>query len=297
MSVVEPEPAPAPDGQDLRALAAQYGLTSSSKRQPIGSYLAELASRRDFIVAMGTGRKSAQYRDTSLGRLWQVIGPILNAIVYYFIFGVLLQTSKGVENFPAFLIIGVFTFTYTQRVVTGATKSIANNRAMIRAIHFPRAVMPLSVIVQEFQQQIVSLGVLGVIVLLTGEPLSWTWLGVLPILVLQSLFNTGLCLLVARWTAASRDVAQLVPFVMHTWRYLSGVMFSIPVFAADLAPWVMDLLYLNPMTGYLELMRGCMLSDYPVPAWLWPLGAAWALLTLVVGFVVFWRAEESYSRG
>ncbi|MGB7979729.1 MAG: ABC transporter permease [Candidatus Nanopelagicales bacterium] len=297
MSAVVPDPAPAPDGQDLRALAAQFGLTSTSKRQPMGSYLAELYSRRDFVVAMGTGRRSAQYRDTSLGRLWQVIGPILNAIVYYFIFGVLLQTSKGVDNFPAFLIIGVFTFTYTQRVVTGSTKSIANNRGMIRAIHFPRAVMPLSVIVQEVQQQVVSLGVLGIIVLLTGEPLTWLWLGVLPILVLQSIFNTGLGMMVARWTAASRDVAQLVPFVMHTWRYLSGVMFSIPVFTADLAPWVKDVLYLNPMTGYLELMRGCLLSDYPVPAWLWALAAGWAVLFLVVGFVLFWRAEETYSRG
>ncbi len=297
MSAVAPDPAPAPDDQDLRALAAEFGLTSTAKRQPIGSYLAELSARRDFIVAMGTGRKSAQYRDTSLGRLWQVIGPILNAIVYYFIFGVLLQTSKGVDNFPAFLIVGVFTFTYTQRVVTGATKSIANNRAMIRAIHFPRAVMPLSVIVQEFQQQIVSLGVLGIIVLLTGEPLSWTWLGVLPILVLQTMFNIGLGFMVARWTAASRDVAQLVPFVMHTWRYLSGVMFSIPVFTADLAPWVEKVLYLNPMTDYLELMRACLLSGYSAPAWLWALATGWAVLFLVVGFVIFWRGEESYSRG
>lgn len=297
MSAVAPDPAPAPDDQDLSALAEQFGLTSSAKRQPIGGYLRELAARRDFVVAMGTGRKSAQYRDTSLGRLWQVIGPILNAIVYYFIFGILLQTSKGVDNFPAFLIIGVFTFTYTQRVVTGSTKSIANNRAMIRAIHFPRAVMPLSVIVQEVQQQVVSLGVLGIIVLLTGEPLTWTWLAVLPILVLQTMFNIGLGFMIARWTAASRDVAQLVPFVMHTWRYLSGVMFSIPVFTADLDPWVRDALYLNPMTGYLELMRGALLTDYAAPAWLWALAAGWAALFLVVGFVVFWRAEETYSRG
>ncbi|MCU0262791.1 MAG: ABC transporter permease, partial [Candidatus Nanopelagicales bacterium] len=223
MSTTTPEPAQAPDAQALRALVDEWGLASTSARQPMGSYLRELWDRRDFVVAMGSGRKSAQYRDTSLGRLWQVLGPILNAIVYYFIFGVLLQTSKGVENFPAFLIIGVFTFTYTQRVVTGGTKAIANNRNIIRAIHFPRAVMPLSVIVQEVQQQVVSLGILGIIVLLTGEPITWLWLLVAPVVVLQTMFNVGLCMLVARWTAASRDVTQLVPFVLQTWRYLSGV--------------------------------------------------------------------------
>ncbi|MCU0264239.1 MAG: ABC transporter permease [Candidatus Nanopelagicales bacterium] len=297
MSTSTPASVPAPDGQDLRTLADEWGLTSSSARQPIRAYIRELWTRRDFIIAMGSGRKSAQYRDTSLGRLWQVLGPILNAIVYYFIFGVLLQTSRGVENYPAFLIIGVFTFTYTQRVVTGGTKAIANNRNIIRAIHFPRAVMPLSVIVQEVQQQLVSLGILAIIVLLTGEPITWLWLGVVPVVLMQTVFNVGLCMLVARWTAASRDVAQLVPFVMQTWRYLSGVMFSIPIFTADLEPWVETVLYLNPMTEYIELMRACLLQGYEIPVFLWAFAAGWALVTLVVGFVVFYRAEESYSRG
>jgi teichoic acid transport system permease protein len=297
MSTAVPEPGPVPDGLAVRALVDEWGLTSSSARQPIRSYITELWNRRDFIVAMGSGRKSAQYRDTSLGRLWQVLGPILNAIVYYFIFGVLLQTSRGVENYPAFLIIGVFTFTYTQRVVTGGTKAISNNRSIIRAIHFPRAVMPLSVIVQEVQQQVVSMGILFVIVLLTGESVAWSWLGVIPVVLLQTVFNVGLCMLVARWTAASRDVAQLVPFVMQTWRYLSGVMFSIPIFTADLAPWVEKAMYLNPMTEYIELMRACLLADYSTPEYLWAFAAAWALFTLVVGFFVFYRAEESYSRG
>jgi teichoic acid transport system permease protein len=297
MSTTLPDPVPAPDDQDMRALAAQWGLTSSSQRQPLVSYTRELWARRDFIIALGTGRKTAKYRDTALGRLWQVLAPILNAIVYYFVFGILLQTSKGVENFPAFLIIGVFTFTFTARVVSGGMKSIANNRSLIRAIHFPRAVLPLSVIVEEVQQQLVSLGILGIIVLLTGEPLTWRWLGVLPVLVLQTLFNVGLCLMVARWTSASRDVSQLIPFLMQTWRYLSGVMYSIPVFTADLPPWVEKVMYLNPMTEFLSLMRSSLMVSYDAPAYLWAFAAGWSLLVLVAGFVIFQRAEESYSRG
>jgi teichoic acid transport system permease protein len=291
-----PEPV-GPPQEDLRALAQAWGLTSSVARQPVGSYLRELWVRRDFVRAMARGRRSTQYRDTVLGRLWQVLAPILNAAVYYFIFGVLLQTSRGVENYPAFLITGVFTFTYTQRAVTGGTKAIANNRNLIRAIHFPRAVLPLAVIVQEISQQVVSLAILGVILLATGEPLTWAWLWVLPIMLLQTVFNAGVCLLVARWTAASQDVAQLMPFVIQTWRYVSGVMFSIPVFAADLAGWVQAVLYLNPLTAFIELMRDALMTSYGAPGWLWWIALGWALVTVLLGFVVFYRAEESYSRG
>lgn len=297
MSASAPGQSAAPDDQDLGALAREWGLASSAARQPVGSYLRELWARRDFVQAMASGRRSTQYRDTLLGRLWQVLGPILNALVYYFIFGILLQTSKGIDNFTAFLITGVFTYTYTQRAVTGGTKAIANNRSLIRAIHFPRAVLPLAVIVQEIQQQVVSLSILGIIVLATGEPLTWSWLLVIPIMGLQTVFNTGLCLLVARWTAASRDVTQLVPFVLQTWRYLSGVMFSIPVFTADLAPWIQTVLYLNPLTAYIELMRDAVMTSYSAPGYLWWYAAGWAVACLLIGFTVFYRAEASYSRG
>lgn len=297
MSAAAPDPSPAPADQDLSALAAQWGLSSSTARQPVLSYLRELWSRRDFVISLANSRNAAQYSDTVLGRFWQVLAPILNAIVYYFVFGVLLQTSKGIENYPAFLIAGVFTFTYTQRAVTGGAKAIANNRSLIRAIHFPRAVLPLAVIVQEVQQQVVSLAILAGLVLVTGEEITWYWLGVIPVMLLQTVFNAGLCMLVARWTAASQDVTQLIPFAMTTWRYLSGVFYSIYVFTEDLEPWVRAALFANPATVYIELVRICLMSSHTAPSYLWWYAAGWAVVSLVVGFVVFYRAEESYARG
>ncbi len=297
MTATAPEPPPAAAGQDLGALAAEWGLTSTTERQPLGSYLRELWARRDFVVSLASSRNSTQYADTLLGRFWQVLSPILNAVVYYFAFGILLKTSKGVENFPAFLIAGVFTFTYTQRAVTGGAKAIANNRGLIRAIHFPRAVLPLAVIVQELQQQFVSLGVLGILVLLTGEPLTWYWLAVIPAMLLQTVFNAGLCMMVSRWTAASQDVAQLVPFVMHTWRYLSGVFYSIYIFTEDLEPWVRAVLLANPTTTYIELVRNALMTSHEAPSYLWWYAAAWAVVSLLAGFTIFYRAEETYARG
>ena len=59
---------------------------------------------------------------------------------------------------------------------------------------------------------------------------------VIPAMLLQTMFNAGLCMMVARWTAASQDVTQLIPFVMTTWRYLSGVFYSIYVFTESAPP-------------------------------------------------------------
>lgn len=297
MAAKLPPPMVAPPDQDLSGLAAEAGLQKSTAVEPLGPYLRDLWSRRDFISALAHGRDSAEYMGTMLGRFWQVLGPILNAAVYYFAFGVLLGAKRGIENYPAFLIAGMFTFQYINRCVRGGTKSISNNRQLIRAVHFPRAVLPLSVLVQEFRQQLVSLVVLFIIVLATGEPLTWNWLLIIPVTVFQSMFCAGLCFLFARWTAASRDVNQLVPFIMQTWRYLSGVFYSITVMTATLDPWVRTLLYANPATTYIELVRDALMTTHSAPIFLWWYAAGWGLFTLLIGFWVFYRGEESYARG
>jgi teichoic acid transport system permease protein len=134
-------------------------------------------------------------------------------------------------------------------------------------------------------------------VLVSGEPLTWLWLAVVPVTVLQAAFNTGLCMMLARWAAVSRDVTQLLPFLMTVWRYVSGVFYSILVFTEDLDSWVRTLLLANPATVYIELMRDSMMTSHPAPGFLWWYAAAWAVVSLVVGFVIFYRAEEAYGRG
>lgn len=297
MSATLPPPITAPPGQDLSGLAQEAGLQRSTAVEPLGLYLRDLWHRRDFISAMAHGRDTAEYMGTFLGRFWQVLGPILSAAVYYLAFGVLLNARRGVENYPAFLIAGMFTFQYINRCVRGGTKAVTSNRQLIRAIHFPRAVLPISVLVQELRQQLVALVVLCAIVIATGEPVTWNWLLLIPATFLQSLFCAGLCLMFARWTASSRDVTQLVPFIMQTWRYVSGVFYSIAVMTADMEPWVRTLMYANPATAYIELVRDALMTTHAAPAFLWWYAAGWGVFSLLFGFWVFYRGEESYARG
>jgi teichoic acid transport system permease protein len=79
----------------------------------------------------------------------------------------------------------------------------------------------------ELQQLVVSMIVLAAIVLGAGEPLTWYWLLAIPALLLQATFNVGMGLFLARLGAGADDFSQLMPFLVRTWMYTSGVMFSI----------------------------------------------------------------------
>ncbi|MEU6175315.1 ABC transporter permease [Streptantibioticus parmotrematis] len=272
----------------------------SNARPPLREYTRQLWARRHFITAFATARLTAMYTTARLGQAWQVMTPLLNAAVYYLIFGILLGTSRGTPNFIPYLCTGIFVFTFTQSAVLSGTRSIADNLGLIRALYFPRACLPIAFTVIQLQQLVFSMGVLGAIVLLTGVPFTVNWFLILPALLLQSVFNAGLAMTMARIGSKATDTAQLMPFILRTWMYVSGVFYNLSVFTAHAPHWVARILNCNPALIYIELMRHALIdtvTSASLPPHVWPLAAFWAVFAGIAGYVFFWKAEEEYGRG
>ncbi|WP_406385353.1 ABC transporter permease [Streptomyces sp. NBC_01618] len=295
-------PPSADDGLSSAELAVKYGLTVSGARPGLFEYIRQLWGRRHFIMAFSRAKLTAQYSQAKLGQLWQVATPLLNALVYYLIFGMILGTRRGMtqEVFIPFLVTGVFVFTFTQSSVMAGVRAISGNLGLVRALHFPRASLPVSFSLQQLQQLMYSMIVLAAVAVGFGSYPSLSWLLIIPALAMQFFFNTGLALIMARLGSKTPDLAQLMPFVMRTWMYASGVMFSIPVMLKDKPAWIADVLQYNPAAVYMDLIRFALIDGYGsgnLPAHVWIVALAWAVLVGLVGFVYFWKAEERYGRG
>ncbi|MFF3937564.1 ABC transporter permease [Streptomyces phaeofaciens] len=288
---------------DLAALAARHGLSVSGARPSLPQYIRQLWARRHFITAFATAKLTSQYSGAKLGQLWQVMTPLLNAAVYYFIFGVLLQTKKGVPDYIPFLVTGVFVWTFTQSSIMSGTRAISGNIGLVRALHFPRAALPISYCLQQLQQLLFSMAALLVILFVMGVPPALSWMLVIPALTLQFVFNAGVSMILARAGAKTPDIAQLMPFVLRTWMYTSGVMWSIDTLLskhAELPSWAVDVLRANPAAVYIDLMRFALIDSFhasQLPPHVWAIATGWALLAGVGGFIYFWKAEETYGRG
>jgi len=288
---------PVPSLEEARALARRHGLTSLSARPGLGRYLAQLWERRQFILTLSAAQGAAKYEKNRLGQLWSLLNPALLIVSYYLIFGLLLRTNRGVDNFIAFLSIGVVLFGVTASVIRSGSKAISSNLGLVRALRFPRAALPIAVGLTELYTSWPAFALLLVLTPVTGEPLSWHWL-LFPVAVLLQIAQlTGLALLAARIVNASRDLANFIPLMIRLMRYTSGVFFSIAVFAAQFPAVVQTVLTYQPFALQLELGRQALLAEYPLVLTSWLVSAAWAVGLLVVGLVVFWRGEGSYGRG
>jgi teichoic acid transport system permease protein len=284
----------------LRELAQRHGLRAAGSRPNVFAYAGQLWRYRHFITQYANAKLVASFSTARLGQLWQVLTPLTNAAVYYLIFGVILNTRGGVDNFIAYLCTGLFIFNFTSVVVQQGTSSITANLGLIRALHFPRGCLPIAVMMTQFQSLVMAIIVLIGIVLISGEPITLDWLLLVPTLLLQSVFNAGLALAMARLGSKLTDLKQVMPFVLRTWMYGSGVLYSVENFEKHLPAWAATIVEANPLLIYIELARHSLMEDVPlvssVPQ-LWLLGVAWAVLIGVVGFTYFWLGEQEYGRG
>jgi teichoic acid transport system permease protein len=287
-------------GLTLKELAHRHGLSSAGALPSLPAYTRQLWSYRHFIAAYANAKVTSSLGKTRLGSLWQLLTPLINAGVYYTIFGLLLNTDRGMTNFVTYLCIGVFLFGFSQSVVQAGVQSITGNLGLIRALHFPRACLPIAVVLVELRNMLAAMVVLMSIVLVTGEPVTWQWLLVVPILMLQAVFNAGLATAGARLGIKLSDIRQLVPFVMRIWLYGSAVLYPVTFFAQRLDGWKLAVVEANPLLVYIELMRHALMEDVALanpPAVLWTQAVIWAVAVGLGGFVYFWRGEKGYGRG
>ncbi len=294
---------------EARALAEQWGLRHLGGRPSLLSYVWQLWQRRHFAFELARSRFRAENEADRLGVAWIVLRPLINAAVYGSVFGFILVSDSRPADFLPYLVSGVFVFQFFAGCLADGSRSIIANMGLVTTLHFPRAVLPIAVVIQQLLGLFWMILALCLIVLANGDPLQVGWLQVIPAVLLFSLFNLGVAFVAARVTIHLRDVAQLIPFVTRMFFYLSGIFTSMQslLHAHQLG---LQIAEANPIYVYVTLVRVGLLGWHNVfaepkhpghyfhydPTQTWGYAIAWAIGMLLVGFVFFWSAEDKYGR-
>lgn len=283
-----------------RELQHQYGdlshLRRVGSRPPLREYFTELWDRRHFIWAGARGQAITRYSNERLGMLWHIIRPMLDAAFYGIVFGLLLQISRDMENYVAFVIIGVFMFQLTSRAIGNGASLIRSSKSMIRAFAFPRASLAVSDVVRELMTSLPAIGVMFVVIMVVPphETPTAAW-SLFPVLLgLHTVLNLGLTLFFAWLGSVLPDLAQAMSFAMRVLLYASAVIFPIERFVDH--PTALAVIQANPVYVVLDMYRTALIAGAVPSLQDWLVLSCWAGGALIVGFAIFWANEERYGR-
>lgn len=277
--------------------AEAAGLQRVGAREPFPTYVREVWLRRSFIYRLARYRIEARNAQHRLGMAWVILDPIIDVIVYGTVFGYVLMRGNIPHHYILFLIIGVFFFDFFGGCFTSGAKSITSNASLVQSLSFPRMALPLAHVTQKFLEFVPMVGIIFIATLVDGFRPSKQWLLMIPVLILFTIFCTGVTLITARLTVHFQDLTQILPFVSRLLFYTSGVFYSMELqFPKDST--FLKVAQMQPTHQFLTLAREAF-GDGPgfdARPEFWIYATVWAFATIIIGSIFFWSAEEKYGR-
>lgn len=242
--------------------------------------LIALFVRRNFVV---------QYKQTLLGPLWVLITPLLNSIVFTFVFGKFAGLSTDGMPQMLFYISGTVLWSLVSVCVTRISNTFVLNLPIYGKVYFPRLVIPISEAISAMFNFLIQFAVVVVLTLYyalftnSGVIISLKWL-LIPVLMLQCMIlATGVGLMVAALTAKYRDLTYVMGFFVQLWMYASPVIYPL----SSSGGLMRTVLLINPMGPLLENYRYCLFGGVTFYFGSWVVSVAVSILILFLGTVLF----------
>ncbi|HEY7952204.1 MAG TPA: ABC transporter permease [Solirubrobacteraceae bacterium] len=236
-----------------------------------------------------------------LGYVWTLVRPMLFFGVLYVFFTVVGHVNDGhapgEKHYGAQLLASIVLFQFFGEAATGAVRSVVDRENLVRKIHFPRLVIPLSVVLLALFNLALNLIVVLVFALAEGVTPMLSWLELPLIIAALIVCTTGVAMLLSALFVHFRDIQPIWEVIQQILFYASPVIISIETVIKRLSPTMLHLYMLNPLAVIFQQFRHAMINNASPSAgqvlgsWA-ALGGALAIVValFVIGFTVFNRA-------
>jgi len=272
---------------DRRSASLPAVPPGRARPRPLGRASAIWRRRRAVRLLVGRDLK-VRYASSALGYLWSVLEPLLMAGVYWFVFTRVFSRSVGEDPYIVFLLAGLLPWTWFNATVGDTAKALHNEAKLVRSTNVPREIWVLRVVASKGVEFLLSLPVLFLFALLTGAPVHWQIVFLVPATLLLATLLLGIGLLLAPLVVLVRDLERIVRIALRLGFYASPVVFAVPDVPA---PWD-DLFAVNPLSGIIELFRAGFFPGHVDGAHV-GLSTLVSVVVLLLGWGVFARLERT----
>jgi ABC-2 type transport system permease protein len=211
-----------------------------------------------LTVALAKNDFKLRFFGSVLGYLWQLMRPLLLFGVLYVMFTQIVPFNDT-PYFGVALLLGIVLYTFFAEATGNAVGCVMVRENLVRKIHFPRLVIPLSVVMVACFNLALNLVVVVIFATVSGVTPTLAWLGVLPLLLLLIVFASGLAMLLSALYVRYRDVEPIWDVVLQVAFYASLVLIpyeSVVTKSQTLA----RVLVANPLAAVVQESRHLMIS-------------------------------------
>lgn len=183
-------------------------------------FLAFSFAKRDF---------QERYVGTGFGQLWYFISPVITIFIYTVIFSDFMKMKMNITDngygYSIYLIPGLLAWTSFSTILMRLNTSFFEKANLIKKINVPMYVFQLSIVFTELFTFCIAM-LFGICFLfIVDQPITWTFLWLIPIMVIQTIFAFALGVIFSLFTSFFKDMKEIVPIVVQLWFWMTPIIY------------------------------------------------------------------------
>ncbi len=240
-------------------------------------------NRRERIMLLARIDFNKRYYESRLGILWAFLNPLFRLLVYYVVFTTIFKNN--IENYGLYLFSGLLVWMSFQEATKKGISTMSSKRYLIENIRFDKLDLYFSGTITILTGLTFNLIMYMVMSILTGIPVTWNILWIIPVFLNLAILMFGISLILSTINIYFRDIDHLWDMILLLWFWINPIFYAKSVLFEKLPA----LIWANPLAGIIINLRHSLLygemPDFKLMAW----GYLYSIIILIAGLILFRR--------
>lgn len=258
----------------------------------VKKFFSQLRRYKNYMVYSARADLNAEVANSYLNRLWWLLEPFFNMMVYVVIFGRVMGNS--VQNYATFVFSALLMWNYFSKILNFSVKLVRNSRDIVTKVYVPKFVLLLSNMFLNFFKLIFSMSVLIVMLAVFRVHVGFNVVWILPSYALMILLSFGAGMVLLHYGVFIDDLAYAIGILLNMLMFLSGVFYNVMTTLPE--PLNVLMMTVNPVALFIDVMRNALLLNRAADL---PLLGLWLFVSLLLcyaGVHIVYKNENSYVK-
>lgn len=233
----------------------------------------------------------AKYKGSALGFLWTFVNPLLQLMVFSFVFRVVMRFSVPGYSYTVFLFVGLVPWMNFSTGLLMSTSTFVSNANMLKKVYFPRIILPVASVTSNLVNMLLSMAIVFPVLWLSGSLPTWHYVFFPLIFTIQALMMLGIGLFLATLNVYFRDLEHIFNIITMAWFYVTPILYTPDMVQSQLYHWFK----LNPIFPIINSYRDVLMfgrtPDFPGLAY----SAAIGITAVVLGYLVYEALQRRFA--
>lgn len=257
-------------------------------------FLKDILTSRQMLSKLVKNDLKTRYAGSAFGIIWAYIQPLINILVFWFVFQVGFR-NPPVENieFILWFIAANIPWIYFNDCVTSSANCLYEYSYLVKKMRFRTSVLPIVKVMSATYIHMFFIFFVFFMYEIYGYAFQWIWLQSLYYSFSVFCLSVGISWIVSSISVFFKDFSQIVSIVMQILFWLTPIFWS----PDSISPNMLTFFKLNPMYYIVNGYRDSFIYGVPF----WHHGALtiyfWAVVVIVfiAGAVLYQRLRPHFA--